>query len=367
MSATPSSRIYQILFVVLLSAGIGALAFQTLRPFLSAIAWAIVLAVAVWPLWRVARARFPKRATLLAACFSLATAFVFLLPAAFLGSALVSQASDVLFGVVNELKSRKVTSFSDLVALPGIDRALEWVRAHTGVTPEDLQARAVETATKVSTLIAQKSGGVLLSFFNALITFLMTMFLLFFFLRDGEGMVEALTALLPLGEEDRRKIIKSLGSMLESIFKGSLVCAIVQGLTGALGWAIAGLPSVALAGAAMAVLSLLPIGGTAIVWGPGSVYLWLSGRHGTAIFLALWGVIATSTLADNVLKPLLIGGGGEMDTLVVFLGVFGGIPAFGLLGVFIGPMALAVGVMLVKVLGHAARASRAAPALTSEA
>jgi predicted PurR-regulated permease PerM len=113
----------------------------------------------------------------------------------------------------------------------------------------------------------------------------------------------------------------------------------------------------------MSILSLLPVGGTAIVWGPALVVLFVKGRTGTAIAFLVWNVLVTSTLADNVLKPLLIGRkGGELSTLLVFLGVFGGLAAFGLLGIFIGPMALAVAVMLVRILREMARASRTASA-----
>jgi predicted PurR-regulated permease PerM len=148
--------------------------------------------------------------------------------------------------------------------------------------------------------------------------------------------------------------------MLDAIFKGSLVCALVQGTSGGLAWAVVGFPSALLAGVAMAVLSLLPVGGTAIVWAPAMIVLFVQGRTGTAIAFLAWNVLVTSTLADNVLKPLLIGRkGGDLSTLLVFLGVFGGIAAFGLLGVFVGPMTLALGLMLLRVLRELARSSRA--------
>ena len=107
----------------------------------------------------------------------------------------------------------------------------------------------------------------------------------------------------------------------------------------------------------MAVLSLLPVGGTALVWAPGAVVCWLQGRPGTAIFLAIWGIVVVSTLADNVLKPILIGRTSDLSTLVVFFGVFGGLAAFGLLGLFIGPMVLAFGLTLVQILRESTRRS----------
>jgi predicted PurR-regulated permease PerM len=176
-------------------------------------------------------------------------------------------------------------------------------------------------------------------------------------------MTQALTDLIPLQGADRTELIRRLRTMVQSIFRGSLLCALIQGTTGAIGWGFAGLPSPVLAGALMGILSLLPIGGTAIVWAPGAIWLWLDGRQGAAIFLALWGLIPTSFLADNVLKPLLIRGSGELNTLVVFLGVFGGLAAFGLLGIFIGPMALALAATLLEMLRGQARKSELAPTL----
>jgi predicted PurR-regulated permease PerM len=138
--------------------------------------------------------------------------------------------------------------------------------------------------------------------------------------------------------------------MVRAIFRGSLLLALIQGAFGGIGWWLAGLGSPVLAGATMAVLSLLPIGGSAIVWLPGSIWLWTTGHHGAGIFLLLWGSLVTSFLCDNVLRPLLIRGAEELSTVVVFLGVFGGLAAFGLLGIFIGPMALATFASLLGAL-----------------
>jgi predicted PurR-regulated permease PerM len=110
------------------------------------------------------------------------------------------------------------------------------------------------------------------------------------------------------------------------------------------------LPSPVLAGVVMAVVSLLPVGGTALVWLPGAIWAWSLGHHGGAIFLIIWGVTATSLLVDTYLRPLLVRGAEELGTLVVFLGVFGGLTAFGLLGIFIGPVALAMAITLLEAM-----------------
>jgi predicted PurR-regulated permease PerM len=350
---------YALAFLPVLVLGTGILCFVVLRPFLTAIAWGAILAVALWPLWRRLKARVPKRKALAAAAFTVSTGLVVLLPAVLLGKAIVIQASTAATVLGEKLRARELRSLGDLFAMPGVGRAIAWAQDRTGLSADELQARGAEFAARASAVLAAQGGSVALSFLDAILTFVLTLFLLFFLLVDGESMAEAVSDLLPIDDAERHKIIQSLGGMMESIFKGSLVCAVVQGACGGFSWLVAGFPSAILAGVAMGILSLLPIGGTAIVWLPGLVVLFVQGRTGMAIFFLLWNVLITSTLADNILKPLLIGGKDtDLSTLVVFLGVFGGIPAFGLLGVFIGPMALAVGVMLVQVLRTLARDAR---------
>ncbi|MEO8054308.1 MAG: AI-2E family transporter [Acidobacteriota bacterium] len=358
-----SANLYPVIFLLVLLVAVGGLSYIVLRPFLAGILWASVVAVALWPIWARVRSRAGNRHGLAAGLFTLAVALVVLLPAVLLGAAILNQAAGAATAAAARLKANDVHSWNDVLAIPGVERVSAWVRGTVGVSVEDLQTKALEIARNASSWLASAGGAAVLSFLDILVTFVLTLFLLFFFLRDGEGMVEALTDLIPIDDAERRRIVRSLGSMLESIFKGSILCAVVQGTSGALAWVAAGLPSAILAGVAMSILSLLPVGGTAIVWGPALVVLFVKGRTGTAIAFLLWNVLVTSTLADNVLKPMLIGQkGSELSTLLVFLGVFGGLTAFGLLGVFVGPMSLAVGVMLVKILREISRASRAARA-----
>jgi predicted PurR-regulated permease PerM len=363
MSSRPARSAYSLLFFVALVVGTGALSFVILRPFLAAIGWSVILAVALWPAWQWLKARFPERTALLAAGLSVAAGLVVLLPGVLVGSAIANQAVRAVSSIAEQLRAREFRSFADVLASPGVGKVVDWLGAHTGLTSGEVQAKAAEFATKASTFLAARSGDFALTFLDALLTFVLTLFLLFFLLVDGESMAEAISDLLPIEDLERHRIIQTLGGMLEAIFKGSLLCAVIQGASGGLSWAVAGLPSAVLAGVAMGVLSLLPIGGTAIVWVPGLIALFVQGPTGLAIAFLLWNVLVTSTLADNVLKPLLIGGRDtELSTLMVFLGVFGGIPAFGLLGVFIGPMALAVAVMVVRVLRTLAREARVSAA-----
>ncbi|MBZ5589383.1 MAG: AI-2E family transporter [Acidobacteriia bacterium] len=354
MDRPEGPRVYTVTFFLLATLGIGFLCYRVLTPFLAAIAWAIILAVALHGPWQALKRKLPKRRALAAALFTIGTALIVVLPAGIFVGVLASQAIDAANRVASKLSDLHVRSFSDFVALPKIAQALDGVQRHLGISPEDFQKLATGFVTKASAAAAGLSGQLVLGVFDAVLTFVLVIFLLFFFLKDGEEMATALFDLLPTDDRGRKQLAGSLQSMLTAIFRGSLLCALAQGVTGAIGWWIAGLPSPALAGAVMAVLSLLPVGGTAIAWLPGSIYLLSTGHLGSGTFLFAWGLVVTSILADNVLRPMLIRGAEELSTLVVFLGVFGGLAAFGLLGIFIGPVALALAATLLSAMRGAA-------------
>ena len=348
------SGVYTITFFLLATLGIGYLCYRVLTPFLAAIVWAIVLAVALQGPWQALEHRLPRRRGLAAALFTIGTALVVVLPAGVFFGVLASQAIDAANRVAAKLSDLHVRSFSDVVALPRVAASLEGIQQHLGISPEDFQKMATGFVTKASAAAAGVSGKLVLGVFDAVLTFVLVILLLFFFLKDGREMAAGLFDLLPTDATGRKRLAGSLQSMLTAIFRGSLLCALAQGVTGAVGWWIAGLPSPALAGAVMAVLSLLPVGGTAIAWLPGAIYLFSTDHPGSAVFLFAWGLVVTSILADNVLRPMLIRGAEELSTLVVFLGVFGGLAAFGLLGIFIGPVALALAVTLLGTMRRAA-------------
>ena len=128
---------------------------------------------------------------------------------------------------------------------------------------------------------------------------------------------------------------------------GTLLTGLLQGALLGIGFAIVRLPSPVVFAVIAALLSLLPIGGTALVWIPAVLYLLAQGRYGAAIFLAMWGAVLVG-LMDNLLKPFLISGRAEVPTLAVFLGVIGGLSAFGPIGMFLGPVLLAMTIVLLR-------------------
>ncbi|HQT95688.1 MAG TPA: AI-2E family transporter, partial [Thermoanaerobaculaceae bacterium] len=338
------------IFFLLAVLGIGFVCYRVLSPFLAAIAWAIVLAVAFQKPWLFLERRMPRHRSLAAAMLTIAVAVGVLVPVGLLVRVLTNQVIAAATKITASLSAGEVRSFSDFVALPKVARVLDDARTWAGISPKAFEKLTNAVGTRISTAAGALSGRLALGMFDAMLTVVLVIFLLFFIFRDGERMAAATLDLMPTDADGRSRMSRSLQSMLAAIFRGSLLCALVQGLLGAIGWWIARLPSPVLAGVVMAIVSLLPLGGTALVWLPGAVWAWSLGHHASAIFLLLWGFFVTVLLVDAFLRPMLVRGADELTTLIVFLGVFGGLATFGLLGIFIGPVALAIAVTLLEVM-----------------
>jgi len=343
------SRKYTGAFLFAAAVVLGWICLKVLSPFLSAIAWAAVLAIVFDRPWSLLRSRWPRRVGLAATLMATAIGLLVALPITFFASLVAGQVIDLAQQISARLETQHVSSISDLVTLPEVAAWADRLQDRLGLTREQFEGLAATFAAKGTALLGTLSRSLVLGVFDGGVTFFTTVFLLFFFFRDGADMAEAVVGIVPGDEATRRALRHSIGGMISAIFRGSLLTAVIQGMSGSLGWWIAGLPSAVLAGAAMGILSLLPLGGTAILWVPGGLWLVFTGSPGHGVFLLLWGAIVTTFAADNILKPALIGRAQELSTLIVFLGVFGGLAAFGFTGLFIGPVALALAASLLDV------------------
>jgi predicted PurR-regulated permease PerM len=150
-----------------------------------------------------------------------------------------------------------------------------------------------------------------------------------------------------MSEARKQALTAQLGAVTRAVVFGTLLTGLLQGALVGVGFAIVHLPSPVVFAVVAALLSLLPVGGTALVWIPAALFLLTQGRYGAALFLTLWGALLVG-LMDNLLKPLLISGRAEVPTLAVFIGVVGGLSAFGPIGLFLGPVLLAMTIALLR-------------------
>ena len=229
-----------------------------------------------------------------------------------------------------------------------MDRPHQWLarEANTGISAEQIQSWLISGTREVLKRAASMGGGIFLGALGSLLAFAIMLFLLFFFLRDGDLMLARARRLIPLTEERKERLFRQLGGVTRAIVVGTSVTAILQGVLIGIGFTIAGLPSPVVFGVLAALLSMLPVGGAAFVWGPAVIWLFFDGRWGFGIFMLVWGILLGGL--DNILRPMLISGRARISALAVFIGVLGGIPAFGAIGVIAGPVVLSLVLALIE-------------------
>ena len=333
-------------FFVALALLLGLALVKILVPFAGALSWGLCLAFLLSPLQRALTRRYRGRANLAAGLLTGLTPVVVLLPLASLGLVFAQQVRlliDLLRGIDF---SGSATFISRIEQYPLIARALALLHANTVVSTADIQSWVVNAAQSVLQSLAATSGNLVLGAVGTLVGFMLMLFLLFFLLRDGPDMLQQAVRLIPIEAQRRDSLLQLIGTTTRAVVFGTGVTALVQGLLVGLGFAILGLPSPVVFGAIAAVFALLPAGGTALVWVPAVLWLAATGRPGGAVFMAIWGIAVS--LSDNVMRPLLIGRHGQVSTLMVFVGVVGGVSAFGAVGLIVGPVLLTLIAALLK-------------------
>jgi len=345
-TASAGGRFYPRLFGAAAIGLLGWVLFRIFTPFLTPILWSILLAFLLQPLNARLKQRLRGRAGLSAGLLTAGATLCVILPAVWLGVALPGQASRLAARASAEAKRLHLEQPSDFLRLPPVATTLDWLQTRFSVSPGDVQEWTLERSKQLLELIAARGGSLVRGVLALLLNVVLILFLLFFFLRDGASITARLDRAVPLPEERKRKLASGLASVTKAVVLGTLTTALVQGALVAIGFAVVGLPTPVVFGAIAAVLSLLPIGGTAFVWAPGALVLAAQGRWPWAIGLAVYGVAIVGT-ADNVLKPRLVSGHAEIGTLPVFFGVLGGLAAFGAIGAILGPVVIALALALL--------------------
>lgn len=230
---------------------------------------------------------------------------------------------------------------------------LKWFEVHfpfIEISSQDIQTKVLEISrTFGQTLLT--SGTWLAGNMASLVAhFLIMIFLVFTFLKDGDHFFAKLSYLSPLKVEQEEFIVSSLRKVSKSVLVGSLFIAVLQGVVGGVGLAIAGIPAL-FWGTMMSFTSLIPVLGTGLIWIPASVYLLIIGEVKMAVFLMLWcGILVTGI--DTVLRPIIVREASSVSTVYVFLAILGGINAFGPLGILYGPLILTFLMVMLHIYGQ---------------
>ncbi len=322
-------------FLMLL--GITAAFVGMVRPFIMALFWAALLSMLFRRPYRLLRLRLRGRDNSAAAITTVLIVLIVVLPASFIALALVNES----FGVYQKIQSGE-WDFTQLVDFiqeetPRLEKLLREV----GVTPEKLKADLANFAVNAARTVADRLFSYTQDAITFTVQFFLMLYLLFFFLRDGRRILNAITNALPLGNRWERILVERFASVSRATLKGTLIVAIVQGSIGGAIFAILGIDGAIFWGLIMTILSILPVAGSGIVWGPAAAILAWQGMWGKAVILVIVGALGIG-LIDNILRPILVGRDTKMPDYLVLIATLGGLGWFGLSGFVIGPVIAAL-------------------------
>lgn len=305
--------------------------------FLEPVFWAIVLAILFGSMHdRIVRA-VGGRQSLGAVLSLLAVTLLVIVPLVGVGAAVTAEATTLYRRIASGEIDVTAPVHTAEQWLPRVGDFLESFQIDLDRVREGLETAAVS----VSQFVASQAIVLGQSALNVLILFILTLYLLFFFFRDGERIIEALIRAMPLGDPRERRLFSRFAQVARATVKGTLVVGIVQGTLGGLAFWVLGLSGPVLWGVVMTVLSLLPAVGSVLVWGPAAIYLLATGSVVKGIILMILGGLLIGTI-DNVLRPLLVGRDTHMPDYLILLSTLGGLVLFGLTGFVIGPLIAAL-------------------------
>lgn len=311
-----------------------------LRPFIGVLAWAVVLVIVFYPLHQRLKDRIGR--TGLSALLSCVLVVVLaVLPLTLLTMAV----ADELSRAIPNLPSQISSIMNPQTTVLG--RVSEWIQIRFGVDPlrsqqflsAQLQRSSQFLLGLLLNLVGNIASGIVKAFF--------VVFTMYYLFRDGDRIVNKLPAALPLERQQSEAIISRTREVVSASVYGIVVIASLQGLLGGLAFWILGIHSPLLWAVLMTFVCMIPVLGSFLVWLPLAIYLGLSGHWTKAILLVIWGALVISTI-DNFLRPKWMKNQTRLHELLVFFSVLGGISVFGLLGIILGPVVLAITLGLLQ-------------------
>ena len=320
---------------------VGYLSFQVIGPFLVPLAWGAILAMVLNPI----RERLAQhlRATWAAVLTTLAAFLIIVIPAVVLGTLLV-----------HEVAAQVQSSSAQPVVVAAPARLQElWAQARTEAPylnlPLDPTLSLKSSAESIATWVAGRTASILTNLALFVVQLFITLFALFYFLRDGGAIVELIRHLLPFEQARRDRIIQDTYGLVVATVGVSFTVALTQGTLTGITLAALGFSAPILWGGVASFASLLPAIGAGLVWAPAAIWLFVSGDVVRGVILLVVGMGVIS-MVDNFMKPFLLSGRTPMHGLLVFISLMGGVAAFGFIGLVLGPVIVATGSTLLDTV-----------------
>jgi predicted PurR-regulated permease PerM len=334
---------YSRIFAVTATALLGLALYRVTAPFIGPLVWALFISFLLRPLHVRLTRQLRGRENLSAALLTVGTFILLIGPLTAMSAAFVSQAIDLVQWVQDTLAKQ---TRQQLISLPIFGPALHWMRDTFGIRTGQIQSWISQGTQNLPPFLAGLGGKIFLGAINTVFAFVIMLFMLFFFVRDSEKIVGIMRDLIPMTPTRREQLMDHVAAVTRAVVFGTGMTALIQGAVVSIAFLITDLGSPLVFGVLAALLALLPIGGTALVWIPAALLLAGHQRWGMMVVMLAFGVLSSSI--DNILRPLLISGRAEVSTLTVFIGVLGGASAFGPIGIFLGPVLLALIIALIR-------------------
>ena len=318
-----------------------------LRNLFQPIFWAAVLATLFHPTYRSIQDWMRGPAWLSAATTLILIVLIVLVPLSLTGMAVAAEASALYTQVTAGALDLQWMLAEARRLFPSLMSLLE----RAGFDPAELQQNVSDSALTASRYLASQAVSFGQNTVRVVGLGFVMLYLLFFFLRDGTRILEAIITTVPIGDVRERRLLSKFAEVSRATIKGTIVIGLVQGGLGGIIFWLLGIEAAVLWGLVMGLLSLLPAVGSAVVWGPAALILMASGAYFKGIVLLVLGTVLIG-LADNVLRPVLVGRDTQMPDFVILVSTLGGLTLFGLSGVVIGPVLAALFLATWQMFGE---------------
>ena len=334
----------RVAFLLTLAFVVTLLFFWVIKGFLLALLLGAIMAALLHPFYTRVAAWLGGREGLGSAVTVVLSLVLVVIPLLLFMGVLVGQAIDTA-----EAASAWVTEHSD-----ELTRQIEADPDYQKLLPyqEEIGEKAGQLAGRVGTFVARELANFVQATAGILLLLFVMLYAMFYFLVEGNAILDATLRYTPLTDDDKARLLGTFTSVSRATLKGTLVIGIVQGGLAGLAFWVAGIGGAVFWGTVMAVLSIIPGVGTALVWVPAVIFLALNGQVGPAVGVALWCGLIVGTV-DNVLRPRLVGKDTEMPDLLVMLTTLGGLALFGAAGIIVGPVIGALYITVWKMWGGA--------------
>lgn len=334
-----------LIFLIILAAFALVLCYVLFNPFVRPIISATVIAIVFYPV-HSRMLRLVRRPSLAAALSTLTVIMVIIIPAGLIALAITNEVAH-LIDYLNE-KSLESGGYSPFLK-DIIDEPIAWVSRYVDLSRFNPREWLLARLQQISSFMFGQLSTIAGNVASFLVSTVITLFSLFFLFREGRQIRRRAVAVLPLSPTQIEQLLTGIEQTIFATVYGGLVVAVVQGILTGVALAVFGIPSPVLWGVIATVLALIPLVGTAAVWLPAALYLIIAGHWIQGVILIGWGAGVIGTV-DNFLRPYLMSGQVKLHPLLIFLGVFGGVQAFGILGLFVGPVALAITITVFRML-----------------